>query len=80
VPYRNAPVSETGRLRLARCVIEDGLPLRRAAERLHVSATTAAGWAGCRSRILVVRCNRIVGYETKMWYKIKIGRIKVSGG
>jgi hypothetical protein len=32
VVHRNAPLSETGRLRLARCVVEDGWPLRRAAE------------------------------------------------
>lgn len=39
--HRNAPVSEIGRLRLARCAVEDGLPLCRAAERLQVSVTTA---------------------------------------
>ena len=44
--HRNAPLSETGRLRLARCVVDDGWPLRRAAERFQVSATTAARWAG----------------------------------
>jgi transposase InsO family protein len=44
--HRNAPLSELGRLRLARCVVEDGWPLRRAAERFQVSATTAARWAG----------------------------------
>ena len=43
--HRNAPLSETGRLRLARCVVEEGWPLRRAAERFQVSATTAARWA-----------------------------------
>jgi transposase InsO family protein len=43
--HRNAPLSETGRLRLARCVVEDGWPLRRAAERFQVSHTTAARWA-----------------------------------
>nr|WP_243983309.1 leucine zipper domain-containing protein [Streptomyces sp. NEAU-YJ-81] len=32
-------------MRLARCVIEDGWPLRRAAERFQVSHTTAARWA-----------------------------------
>ena len=42
---RNAPLSETGRLRLARCVVDDGWPLRRAAERFQVSHTTAARWA-----------------------------------
>ncbi|MBA9043278.1 IS481 family transposase [Streptomyces griseofuscus] len=40
--HRNAPLTETGRLRLARCVIEDGWPMRRAAERFQVSHTTAA--------------------------------------
>ena len=42
--HRNAPLSETGRLRLARCVVDDGWPLRRAAERFQVSVTTAARW------------------------------------
>jgi transposase InsO family protein len=45
MPHRNAPLTETGRLRLARCVVEDGWPLRRAAERFQVSPTTAARWA-----------------------------------
>jgi len=39
-------LSELGRLRLARCVVEDGWPLRRAAERFQVSPTTASRWAG----------------------------------
>ena len=43
--HRNAPLTPTGRLRLARCVVEDGWPLRRAAERFSVSHTTAARWA-----------------------------------
>ena len=43
--HRNAPLTETGRLRLARCVVEDGWPVRRAAERFQVSHTTAARWA-----------------------------------
>jgi leucine-zipper of insertion element IS481/Integrase core domain len=46
VVHRNAPLTETGRLRLARCVVDDGWPLPRAAERFQVSATTAARWAG----------------------------------
>ncbi|KWX03654.1 transposase [Carbonactinospora thermoautotrophica] len=45
MPHRNAPLSETGRLRLARCVVEDGWPLRAAAERFGVSHTTAKRWA-----------------------------------
>ncbi len=45
MPHRNAPLTETGRLRLARCVAEDGWPLRRAAERFNVSVTTAQRWA-----------------------------------
>jgi transposase InsO family protein len=46
VSHRNAPLSETGRLRLARCVVEDGWSLRRAAERFQVSVSTAVRWAG----------------------------------
>jgi transposase InsO family protein len=53
VVHRNASLSETGRLRLARCVVEEGWPLRRAAERFQVSVTTAARWAG-RYRVLGV--------------------------
>ncbi|WP_327241855.1 IS481 family transposase [Streptomyces sp. NBC_01320] len=45
MPHRHAPLTETGRLRLARCVVEDGWPLRRAAERFQVSPTTAKRWA-----------------------------------
>jgi hypothetical protein len=45
VVHRNAPLTETGRLRLARCVVEDRRPLRRAAERFQVSPTTAQRWA-----------------------------------
>jgi hypothetical protein len=45
MPHRNAPLTETGRLRLPRCIVEDGWPLRRAAERFQVSHTTAARWA-----------------------------------
>ncbi|HLL34688.1 MAG TPA: IS481 family transposase [Streptomyces sp.] len=43
--HRNAPLTPTGRLRLARCVVDDGWPLRRAAERFQVSHTTAKRWA-----------------------------------
>ena len=45
VSHRNAPLSETGRLRLARCIVEEGWTLRRAAERFQVAVTTAARWA-----------------------------------
>jgi transposase len=38
-------LSETGRLRLARCIVEDGWSLRRAAERFQVAVTTAQRWA-----------------------------------
>ncbi len=43
--HGNAPLTKTGRLLLARCVVEDGWPLRRAAERFQVSPTTAYRWA-----------------------------------
>ena len=46
MPHGNAPLTETGRLRLARCVVEDGWTLRRAAERFQVSPTTAQRGAG----------------------------------
>ncbi|MFD9706414.1 IS481 family transposase [Lentzea sp. NPDC059081] len=44
--HANAPLSELGRLRLARCVVEDEWPVRRAAERFQVSVSTAQRWAG----------------------------------
>ena len=43
--HRNAPLSETGRLRLAKCVVDEQWSLRRAAERFQVAPTTAARWA-----------------------------------
>jgi len=46
VCHRNAPLTETGRLRLARCVVDDGWPVRRAAQRFQVSPSTASKWAG----------------------------------
>jgi transposase InsO family protein len=45
VPHRNAPLTELGRLRLARCIVEQGWPVARAAERFQVSRTTAQRWA-----------------------------------
>jgi transposase InsO family protein len=45
VPHANAPLTELGRLRLARCVVDDGWPLRRAADRFQVAVTTAKRWA-----------------------------------
>jgi transposase len=44
--HGNAPLTLHGRLRLARCVVDDGWPLRQAAERFGVSPTTARRWAG----------------------------------
>jgi transposase InsO family protein len=46
VSHANATLTPRGRLRLARCVVEQGWTLRRAAERFQTSATTAARWAG----------------------------------
>ena len=43
--HANATLTPRGRLRLARCVVDEGWPLRRAAERFQVSPTTAARWA-----------------------------------
>ena len=43
--HRNAPLSETGRLRLAKLVVDLRWPLRRAAERFSCSPATAKKWA-----------------------------------
>lgn len=43
--HRNAPLTATGRLRLAQCLVDDQWPLRRAAERFQVSPPTAKRWA-----------------------------------
>jgi transposase InsO family protein len=45
VSHANATLTPRGRLLLARCVVVDGWPLRRAAERFSVSQTTAKRWA-----------------------------------
>ncbi|MER5549300.1 leucine zipper domain-containing protein [Streptomyces sp. NPDC002589] len=50
VSHRNAPLTPTGRLRLARCVVDDGWPVRRAAERFQVSHTTSHAGPRPRSR------------------------------
>ena len=44
--HANATLTPRGRLLLARCIVEQGWTLRRAAERFQTSATTAARWAG----------------------------------
>ena len=51
VSHANAKLAPKGRLALARCVVDDGWPVRRAAERFQVSPTTATRWAG-RYRLL----------------------------
>lgn len=43
--HRNAILTETGRLRLARLIVDHGWPLRRAAQRFGVAVTTARRWA-----------------------------------
>jgi hypothetical protein len=45
VTRANAPLTELGRLRLARCVVDDHWPLRPAADRFQVSVGTAQRWA-----------------------------------
>jgi len=49
--HANAKLAPRGRLALARCVVDDGWPIRRAAERFQVSAGTAARWVS-RYRLL----------------------------
>jgi len=43
--HPNATLTPTGRTLLARCIVEDGWSLRRAAERFQVSTGTANRWA-----------------------------------
>ena len=43
--HANAPLTPVGRLALARCVVDQGWPLRRAAERFQIAVTTARRWA-----------------------------------
>ncbi|RKS80577.1 transposase IS481 family protein, partial [Motilibacter peucedani] len=45
MPHRNAPLTELGRLRLARSIVEDGWPIAHAAARFQVSRPTATRWA-----------------------------------
>jgi transposase InsO family protein len=46
LPHANATLTPKGRLALARCVVDDRWPLRRAAERFQTSPQTAGRWAG----------------------------------
>jgi transposase InsO family protein len=43
--HANAPFTPEGRARLARLIVEDGWPVRRAAERFQCSPATASRWA-----------------------------------
>lgn len=45
MPPANAVLTPNGRLRLARCIVEDRWPQSRAAERFQVSVATAALYA-----------------------------------
>ena len=45
ITHANARLTPAGRLVLARCVVEDGWTLRRAAERFQTSVSTAKRWA-----------------------------------
>lgn len=48
--HANAPLSPNGRLRLARCIVEDRWSLRLAADRYGVSVTTAQRWGAAVPR------------------------------
>ncbi|MDO4610820.1 leucine zipper domain-containing protein, partial [Corynebacterium sp.] len=43
--HANAPLTPTGRLRLASLIVDDGWTIARAAERFQVSAATAWKWS-----------------------------------
>jgi transposase InsO family protein len=52
VSHRNAALTPAGRLKLARVIVDERWPIRRAAERFQVSWPTAARWA---DRLLELR-------------------------
>ncbi len=43
--HANAPLNEKHRLRMARLIVEDGLPIAQAAQRFQVAWPTAKRWA-----------------------------------
>src|SRR5699024_2460811 len=43
--HPNAPLTAEGRRRLAVLIVDDGWPIRRAAERFQVAPATASKWA-----------------------------------
>ena len=45
MPHRNAPLTELCRLRLARCIVDQGWPVAHAAARFQVARTTAKRWS-----------------------------------
>ena len=52
MPHANAPLSELGRLTLARFHVESGSTIRGTAERFQVSTTTVQRWAGRYREVL----------------------------
>jgi hypothetical protein len=67
MPHRNAPLTETGRLQVARCVVDDGWPVRRAAGRFQwTCASSPAGAAPgpcCKGPIVPAAGMSAVGGE-----------------
>lgn len=53
MPHRNAPLSELGRLKLARFHVESGASIRATAERFQVSTTTVIRWSRRYRAVLV---------------------------
>jgi transposase-like protein len=45
VVHANAPLTQRHRLRLAKLIVEDGLPIVQAAQRFQISWPTAKRWA-----------------------------------
>jgi len=58
--HANALLTPRGRLRLARCVVEDGWTYARAAERFQCSTATAKKWAD-RYRVLAAGTRWLIG-------------------
>ena len=81
--HANAQLTPAGRLRLARLIVEENWPLRRAAERWNCSVTTAKRWAD-RYRMLgaagMVDVDIVRGDPRTHEGVYLMGRVLVCGG
>ena len=89
--HANAPLTPEGRRRLAVLIVEEGWPVRRAAERFQVSPATASRWArryrdgepmtdhSSRPKISPKRCSRRLEHRiVKLRYQRRWGPHRIS--